>query len=622
MKQIQKYLYWALATLLLGAILALGFWKSGDLPRFFINTPDGTEVVCTYNAQDGNYYVFLPSYARMEDIAVDVPYLQSVTLDGNPLRSGMTCQNFSLDTPYELHYKNTTATLWFCQSANVATMYINTTSGTVDQLHKDQEHQEIASVSVYTPTGELDLLDVYTTVKGRGNATWNLDKKPYSLTLSSEAGLLGMAPGTSWVLLANGNDETNLNNKLVLDLGRKTGLAWTPDSAYVDVYLNGQYNGLYLLTEKVEVSPNRLQLDADAGDFLYTPDLFVRRESLRNPFETQSGRTMEITFPKVLTQPQQDRIHTLADQLEQVLFSGSDLTSVAGFDLDSWVRRYLIDEISGNIDGDLASSYIYYTDNTFFAGPVWDYDVAFGNNTRNQNPHSFIAKIHNKTANDISPYYSALYANPAFHQRMTEIYETEFLPLVQQLLSGGIEELAKEIAPASRLNSLRWKTMYETLRSSQLSPTQTAADIAAYLEARVAFLNRAWLEGTEFSTVQFLFPNQEIYWNISVETGTTLETSLVDLADTLWFCQDTGKTFDPKEPITGDLRLTPPQAPTVTSPVTLEEAEEGLGITYTLCLLTVAFLAGLFLVFAAVETLRWKKERRRSGENSRSKIPS
>ena len=99
MKQIQKYLYWALATLLLGAILALGFWKSGDLPRFFINTPDGTEVVCTYNAQDGNYYVFLPSYARMEDITVDVPYLQSVTLDGNTLRSGMTCQDFSLDTP-------------------------------------------------------------------------------------------------------------------------------------------------------------------------------------------------------------------------------------------------------------------------------------------------------------------------------------------------------------------------------------------------------------------------------------------------------------------------------------------------------------------------------------------
>ena len=103
------------------------------------------------------------------------------------------------------------------------------------------------------------------TIKGRGNSTWFSNKRPYSLKLSAESDLLGMGQASKWVLLANSQDPTNLNNKLVMDLASRVSSQWAPECQWVDLYLNGQYNGLYLLTEKVESHSNRLSIDTFGG---------------------------------------------------------------------------------------------------------------------------------------------------------------------------------------------------------------------------------------------------------------------------------------------------------------------------------------------------------------------
>ena len=612
MKLIRKYFYWAVLTLVFGAIFLLGFLKSGDLPRFYVTSDFHTEIISTYNAKDGNYYVFLPAYADLSDISVEVPYFQPVTLNGAALKNGMDCSIFQLETPYELHYKRTTATLWFYKSAGVATMYINTRSGNVDRFQNDKEYEESALVSLYTADGRTDCTQCYSTLKGRGNATWGLDKRPYNLMLTEDADLLGMGSAKNWVLLANAYDETNLNNKLVLDMAQKLDFGWSPQCEFVDVYLNGQYNGLYLLTEKVEIAPNRLELDTAAGDFLCTPDLFVRWDTLKNPFETEAGRTMEITLPKALTQPQRERIHSLISMLEQRIFSGEDLQAAVDFDLDSWVRRYLIDEIFGNIDSDLASSFIAYSGGAFHAGPIWDYDMVLGNNTRNQNPHAFIARNGRKSDADASPYYEALYRNPSFYSRMTALYQEEFLPLLEQLLSGGIDQLAREIHTAAKINSLRWGHMYARHRADQLAPVETVRDVAAYLRKRVDFLNQAWLEGKEFCTLQFEVMQDWPYWNISVEKGAYLQTDLIDFAQTSWIHADTGIPFDPKQPITEDCVLTMAAA-SVQEPDAIPqwEDDEGIPAVYYVCLLSGVALFGLFAALVGLDIWHRRKERRR-----------
>ena len=272
MKKFQKYFYLIFFSIFLLFIAVFVASKADTtLPYFLIQSSDDatSKELFMYDAEDGNYYVFLPSYADMENVTVSYSSNTRISLDDIILSDGMDCGVFELETPYAFKLnEQQTATLWFYRSENVGTMYVDTATGSMDHIHEDKNHEENATITLYTDDGTLNYFDEKSTLKGRGNATWNYNKHPYSLTLSADGDLLGMGAATNWVLLANASDETNLNNKLVFDLASRVGFEWSPESKWVDLYLNGEYNGLYLLTEKVEVNKNRLNIDPSSGDFL------------------------------------------------------------------------------------------------------------------------------------------------------------------------------------------------------------------------------------------------------------------------------------------------------------------------------------------------------------------
>lgn len=556
-KKLQKYGYWFLGTIvmLFLAVLCMIHADRGSI-QFGLSYDSHRTQIPMYEASEGSYYVFLPSHGQVESLEIIMPETMEASLGGRILTNGMPCSGYQLKTSYDLVIDGQhMGELQFYRSANMPTLYLDTATGSMDRIHEDKNYSESASAAFVSPEGTLMHWDPDTTVKGRGNATWTYDKRPYSLTLSSEADLLDMGSGSNWVLLANAADATNLNNKLVMDLANQTGLSWSPEGEFVDVYLNGAYAGLYLLTEKVEVGTSRLDMDVSSGNFLAKVDLDTRWDTLRNPIKTANDRTVEIVAPKKLTEPQKSAIHTAIGEMEQLLSSGADLTDEPSFDLDSWVRRYLIDEICANIDADLASSYFYCTDGTFYAGPIWDYDMAFGNDIRNQNPHAFIAKNTFKSDELISVYYSTLYRNPSFHERMIQIYQAEFLPILSQLLDGGIDELAANIQVAADMNSLRWQSMYQTLVGGNQT-VSTVHDLMNYVRTRVSFLNSAWIDSVPYCTVQFESPNGVPYWSLSVKQGTILETTYFDLENSKWVDVDSGEIFDFNQPITSDAIVT------------------------------------------------------------------
>ena len=550
MKIIQKFLCIAVFTLvLLGVVLWLTPQPVTPLPQFVIQAPDSSvQNIAIYDAGDGNYYVFLPSYARMEDLTVSSLRSHIYALEETVLTDGMSCGDFATETPYVFSVDHReTATLRFCRSANVATMYVDTVSGSMKYLHQNKDHKEAAALALYTADGQLQYSDSRISMSGRGNASWEYDKRPYTITLSADHAMLDMPAAAKWVLLANAADETNLNNKLMLDLASAVGLEWTPQCRWVDLYLNGEYSGLYLLAEKVEVHPNRL--DLDPGDFLCRIDLEERWPTLSNPFLTDGGRTVEVSYPEIPAAGQPEAIRSLVNQLEQVILSGEDLSNCGILDLDSWVRRYLIDEISANIDADLASSYFYFREGTIRAGPLWDYDMTLGNFPRNQDPHAFIAKNLYKSDSLVSPFYSALYGNPSFYNRMVELYRAEFVPRLQQLLDGGIDRQIAFIADASRCNSLRWRTMYDNLTADVVHSPEALKD---YFSRRVRFLDSAWLEGIPYCTVQFESRPGSAYRTVSVEQGGLLQTPYINIETTVWVDPETGEPFDFRQPVTSD----------------------------------------------------------------------
>lgn len=569
MKGFLKNAYVILFTLALTLGAAFVATKEAAHPPYFLIRNDSGKVnISIFDAQDGNYYVFLPSYTNLDQVTAILPWGQDFFLDDVRMTNKMTCGTFELETPYEFSADGETiATLWFYQSRNVASMFIDTASGTMEQIHDDKAFEEYASLTLYAPDGTVNYQERGSKLKGRGNSTWERDKRPYVLTLSSESELLGMGRGKKWVLLANAYDETNLNNKLVFDLASQVGFSWSPDSRFVDLYLNGEYRGLYLLTEKIEIQENRLDIHTDAGDFLCRIDLPYRWEYLQNPFVTSMGQIAETVYPETMPDTQLHNIQYLVNQMEQAFQSELNLTDSGLIDLDSWVRRYLIDEISGNIDADLTSSYFYFSAGTIFGGPIWDYDKAFGNHFRNQEPHAFIAKNQKDGTDNVSAYYSVLYRNESFYQRLIEIYRSEFVPVLQEMINHGIDDQISLIQAASTMNGIRWRYMYDEWIEEAIANkvVRTQEELKDFFVRRIDFLDNAWLENKDYCTVAFAQRAGGAHWNISVEKGTLLETSYMDLEDSVWTDSQTGMPADFQSPITQDMFVilqTPEEIPT------------------------------------------------------------
>ena len=181
--------------------------------------------------------------------------------------------------------------------------------------------------------------------------------------------------------------------------------------------------------------------------------------------------------------------------------------------------------------------------------------MAFGNSYKNQEAWSFLAKNAFKRNNRPSPYYKALYTNESFYNRMIEIYRTEFVPILENMIGQDLNTQLDRIQYASRMNSIRWQSMYDEWKqiNDGMEIVQNRDGLIRYFVRRVSFLNSAWLEGKDYCTVQFESVPGNSYWNISIEKGDILETTYMDLVNTIWLDTKTGLPVDFLRPITEDM---------------------------------------------------------------------
>ena len=102
-------------------------------------------------------------------------------------------------------------------------------------------------------------------IRGRGNSTWRAPKKPYKIKLDDRANLFGMGANRHWVLIANYYDTSLTVDRMIGWLGDQMGFDFTPRGVPVDLFMNGQYYGSYLLMEEVRVGENRVDIDEVEG---------------------------------------------------------------------------------------------------------------------------------------------------------------------------------------------------------------------------------------------------------------------------------------------------------------------------------------------------------------------
>lgn len=544
----------------------IGCMEPAPEPETKVNMPlsvtvlldDQQETLGCWVDENGDYAVFLPSGAQMSDVEISPEKGTQVVLDGTFVETPLNCSGFQPETPYTLSCTagevTTEHTLVFLRSAQLPSLHLDVQSGSMDIIHETKGNQESGRVRLYTQEGELAWSGSMESLKGRGNSSWFKEKKPYSMTLATEADLLGMGRAKEWILLANAMDPSHLRNKAVYDLAANAGMAYAPECQWVDLYLNGNYAGLYLLTERNEIHPQRLDLP-ETGSFL------VSRES--------SWRLISQSYPRVLLDSgaalrvhnsglTEEDIYRLWQPAENAILAEDGMDPTTGkswqelIDLDSWVMDYLTGEIFGNVDAGTISTYFYVDgedpSGKIYAGPVWDYDLSMGSRGtwQTQTVQAFFAdKAHIWSTAD-STWYYGLNRKPEFKTRVVELYQQVYRPLVQQLLDTGLETYESRIARGADLDRRRWGT--EDLREEM-------ENIRQYLKARIAFLDSLWLENVDYYKVLVLLDENSSSICHAVLPGACIPSLpyYEEAWDILgWYDAATEQPFDPSQPIYQD----------------------------------------------------------------------
>lgn len=287
-------------------------------------------------------------------------------------------------------------------------------------------------------------------IKGRGNSTWDWPKKPYRLKLGAAAGLLGMPSSKHWVLLANYADKTLVRNDTAFTFSRSLGLAYTVRDRHVEVSLNGQYLGVYQLTEHVRIAPDRVNVPelkvsdtaapAVTGGYFMEVDFRMHKDYCKDPgvlpyspfcvggVNTQRNTVLCLDSthgmdpaclkePETLLAPewaaQRAYLEKYYADFEAALFGADFKDAAKGYaayvDVDSVVDYYLINELFKNVDGAVASFFIVkQRDGKFSFGPIWDFDLALGNAGYNDVDKTFGWHIRKAT------WFARFFEDPAF----------------------------------------------------------------------------------------------------------------------------------------------------------------------------------------------------------------
>ncbi|MCR5651799.1 MAG: CotH kinase family protein [Lachnospiraceae bacterium] len=528
-----------------------------DELSFMLSSGDGmSETIHCWEDWDGQLVVFLPSYARMSALTMKPAGGRSVSIDGVSIENGADCSWLELNTEYSLTDGGNETTIRFMQSENVATMYIETESGTIDNIDKDKTHKENANILLLTDKGEPDYRgDGLDKIRGHGNSTWKLDKKPYNVYLSEESDLLGMGSGSKWVLLANAYDSTNLRNKVIFDFADKIGSfeGFSPHASFVDLYLNGDYTGLYLLTEHMSDFHNTEVLP-DNGVLFHTD----RYRGDKAAFEFNGGVKARVVLPESADRAIFQNLKNSVMQFQEALLNEDpdDHRWMDSIDIDSFARKYLVEEIFANNDTGISSQYFIWNDlhDRLYAGPCWDYDDTYGEYL-NRDPRSFLANREWGSDEAYTPWFHALMEKPEFREKVMTVYRDCCLPELEWLLASGSRQYTETIRQASLLNELRWD-----LEESEIGMERDLG----FLKERIDFLNSAWIEGKSYHTITLKGLKQYRFLSIpDGEDGSSLPPPAsfplpdyydVRVGDT-WYYEGTGEPFDPSAVITDDITL-------------------------------------------------------------------
>ncbi len=421
-----------------------------------------------------------------------------VTVDGEEQSPGITAVDFSKPVTYRLYSSD--------GQFKEYTFELEQGEYSGFQIAAIVSDRTISNKTVWSPSmfrilgQESGYMDVSYSAKAklRGNNSLQFSKKSYTVKLENRVSVLGMGKNTHWCLVANTPDRTRLRNRVALEIASRTGLPWTPDSRFCELFEDNKYRGLYLLTEKIRIDRNRVNItemssadtigESITGGYLLECDTHVDNLSFETPVR---HLPINIKSPDedVITDAQIEYIENYFKQVEQLLYRTDtpDPAYREMLDLESFADVWIVLELTHCEDARLPNSVWYYKDKNgpLCAGPVWDFDLAAFN------PSTSYLLYDYETADfslpDRSLWYSRMFLDPVFKDIVKRRWQNYYGAF--QSIPAFIDRQAEMIRKSVAANDAAWRYPVSGNPDANLTWEQSIEELKRNYQDRLQMLN-------------------------------------------------------------------------------------------------------------------------------------
>lgn len=417
------------------------------------------------------------------------------------------------------------------QKSNVPTLYIETENGAPIQSKNGDYVKAVIhlvdgdDVTVYDKLG----------VRGRGNSTWGLAKKPYRIKFDKKQEFLGpdRAKAKSWTLLANHADKTLMRNAVAACIGTFAGQPFTAAAQFVDLVLNGQYLGSYQISDQMEIREKRVDiteqeegLGADqniTGGYFLEVDGFASSEPVY--ITTNKGLAITIKSPDedVISAAQIAYIKGYINRFEASLFSSDFTDPETGYrqyvDESTLASWYISSELTGNVDC-FWSTYIYKEkdDPKIYWGPLWDYDIAFNNCNRTGEVTNSLMIDKGFGDNLTKVWVKRMWQDPWFANLINTKWKELVANGIEQHVLDYIDATAALLEESQRLNFSKWRIDERAYNEIKLFSTYSEGVeyLKRFITGHVSYLTTAFENAAASLTPPEPFEAEKDYfYNIS-----------------------------------------------------------------------------------------------------------
>ena len=357
-------------------------------------------------------------------------------------------------------------------------------------------------------------------IRGRGNSTWHTPKRPYRVRFRENVSLFGHSAAENWVLLANWFDATQgIRTAVAFELGARLGIPFTPSYHPVDLYLNGVYQGTYMLTQHRQVAPNgvtpgpgRVEIDPNDG-WLVEFDFRWDEED-----EDPKFRTRRFDLPLVMKNTDFPvGIYTNQDATNFIVRDWNNFADLMWYDnsdfpengyrdlinMESIINMFIVHVLTNNHDFNHPGSNFWHkgVDGKITAGPLWDFDLSFGawhegmNGTLEDlyytNPnHNMWAR--QEQAPNVRPlptywFFTRFLDDLVFHANWRESWNNNKVAIFSMI--DFIDEMANKIRQSAEENYKIWRV------DEQVDFDYWVNELKSYITIRINYLDAVYNEG-------------------------------------------------------------------------------------------------------------------------------